>query len=144
MSVKARTVESRLRVSPAPHPQGTEEATNLSPADGPPAVLETSRMVELMELAAARLMKPHLRDGESSVTVSLNLTHLARATVKGFVRAVATHQGIAGRIHRFTVHAFDETGLIGSAEHARAVVAEKRLMAMARRRLGKPSLMVDV
>jgi fluoroacetyl-CoA thioesterase len=144
MSVKARTAEAGLRVSISPHSQEPAEATNLSPEDGFPAVLATSRMVELMELAAARLMKPHLRDGESSVAVTINLTHVARTPAKGFVRTVATPESISGRLHRFTIHAFDESGLIGSAEHTRAVVVEKRLVAMARRRAGQPSLMLDV
>jgi predicted thioesterase len=57
---------------------------------------------------------------------------------------VATPEGNSGRIHRFTIHAFDETGLIGSAEHTRAVVVEKRLLAVTRPRVGRPSLMLDV
>jgi fluoroacetyl-CoA thioesterase len=144
MSLKARTAEVSLQVSLPSHLQQPAEAPSLSPQDGLPAVLATSRMIELMELAAARLMKPHLRDGESSVAISMNVTHASRTPVNGFVRAVATPESISGRLHRFTIHAFDESGLIGSAEHTRAVVVEKRLMAMARRRAGLPSLMLDV
>jgi fluoroacetyl-CoA thioesterase len=144
MSVKARTAEVSLRVSPPRQAQGPTEASSPSPEDGFPAVLATSRMIELMELAAARRMKPHLREGESSVAIAMNVTHVAKSAVTGRVRVVATPEGISGRMHRFTIHAFDETGLIGSAEHTRAVVVVKRLMAMARRRVGQPSLMLDV
>jgi fluoroacetyl-CoA thioesterase len=144
MSLKAGTAGVSLRMSSPGHEQTPDEATSLSPQDRLPAVLATSRMVELMELAAARLMKPHLRDGESSVAITTNVTHVTRTAVNGFVRAVATPESIAGRLHRFTIHAFDESGLIGSAEHTRAVVVEKRLLAMARRRAGLPSLMLDV
>ena len=144
MSLTHRTAQSALRVSLPKQPQATAEATRLSPEDGFPAVLATSRMVELMELAAARLMRPHLGDGESSVSISMNVTHAAKGAVSGRVRAVAGHDGIAGRLHRFTIHAFDETGLIGSAEHTRAVVVERRLLAMARRRVGQPSALLDV
>lgn len=144
MSVKARTAEVRLQASSATPAQGPAEATNLSPEDGFPAVLATSRMIELMELAAARLMKPHLRDGEASVAIAMNVTHVARTAMEGHVRVVATPESISGRMHRFTIHAFDESGLIGSAEHTRAVVVEKRLLAMARRRVGHPSPMLDV
>jgi fluoroacetyl-CoA thioesterase len=144
MSQKARTAEVSLRVSPPRHTQRPAEATNLSPGDGFPAVLATSRIIELMELAAARLMKPHLRDGESSVAIATNVTHVSRSAVSGHVRVVATPEGVSGRLHRFTIHAFDETGLIGSADHTRAPVVEKKLLALARRRVGQPSLMLDV
>ena len=143
MRVKARAAEVRLRVSPATHAKGPAEATSLSSEDGSPAILATSRLVALMELAAARRMNPHLRDGESSVALSMNVTHVARTSVSGLVRAVATPGSISGRIHRFTIHAFDETGLIGSAEHTRAVVVEKKLLAVAHRRAGQPSLSQD-
>jgi predicted thioesterase len=82
----------------------------------------TSRLVELMEQAAARSMRQRLSAGESSETVDSKLTHLAPATAGATVRTVATWLGCSGRLHRFIVHAFDETGLIASCEHTRAVV----------------------
>ena len=96
---------------------------------GFPAVLARARMIELMELAAARLMKPHLRDAESSVSMAMKVTHVASTTVGGTLRAVAAYAGVSGRLHRFRINVFDESGLIGSAEHTRAVVIERRLLA---------------
>jgi len=83
----------------------------------------TSRMTELMELAAARLMRPNLGSGATSIPIEMKMTHVAPATVGGLWRAVAAYDGTAGRLHRFRINVFDETGLIGSAEHTRAVVA---------------------
>jgi predicted thioesterase len=93
-----------------------------------------------MELAAMRLMKQNLRDGESSVGIAMNVTHAAHGHVSGTVRAVAAHAGVSGRLHRFTINLFDESGLIGSAKHTRAVVVERRLSAVARRHAGKPGV----
>jgi len=101
---------------------------------GFPAVLARSRMIELMELAAARLMKPQLRDAQSSVSMEMKVTHIASTTVGGTLRAVAAYAGVAGRLHRFRINVFDESGLIGSAEHTRAVTTERRLLAKRRRR----------
>ena len=101
---------------------------------GFPAVLARSRMIELMELAAARLMKPQLRDAQSSVSIEMKVTHIASTTVGGTLRAVAAYAGVAGRLHRFRINVFDESGLIGSAEHTRAVTTERRLLAKRRRR----------
>ena len=70
--------------------------------EGFPAVLARARMLELMELAAVRLMKSHLRDAESSVSIEMKVTHVASTTTGGTVRAVAAHTGVSGRLHRFT------------------------------------------
>jgi fluoroacetyl-CoA thioesterase len=140
MSLKSRIGEATLRMTP-PH---TAEATGLSREDGFPVVLATSRMIELMELAALRLMKPHLRDGESSVSIEMKMTHAAPTTVGGVMRAVAAYDGVFGRMHRFRINVFDESGLIGSAKHTRAVVIERRVVASARRRAGKPAMLLTV
>jgi fluoroacetyl-CoA thioesterase len=124
MSQKSRTGEATLRLSPL--------------------VLATSQMVELMELAAARLMKTHLAEGETSVSIEMKVTHVAPNAGGGTLRAVAAYGGVCGRLHRFKINVFDESGLIGSAEHTRAVVVERRLLALARRRAGKASALLMV
>jgi len=78
MSVRSRTGEATLHLYPA---QITDDI---------PAVLARSRMIELMELAAALLMKPHLSDAETSVSIEMKVTHVASTTVGGTLRAVAT------------------------------------------------------
>ena len=128
MNVESRTAEA-ARVSP-PHPASL-------------AVLRTSRVVELMELAAARLLLPQLRDGEESIAIETHLTHLARSS-SGSWRVVARSHGAAGRLHRLTVNVFDESGLIASAAHTRAVVASRRVWGLARRRAGLPSMQLGV
>jgi predicted thioesterase len=146
MNFKARTADASLQVSSPKHLHGTAEATSLSPEDGFRAVLATSRMIELMELAALRLMKPLLADGQSSVGVAMEVTFAAPSVSRnpgGKVRAVAGFRGVAGRVYRFTIHAFDESGLIGSAEHTRAVVNERRLLAVARHRARKAEHVAD-
>ena len=119
MTLRPRTAEATLRMSPA--------------------ALTYSRMIELMELAAVRLMKSHQRDGESSVSIAMKVTHAASTTVGGTLRAVAAYDGISGRLHRFKINVFDESGLIGSAEHTRAVVIERRLSVVTQRRAGNAS-----
>jgi predicted thioesterase len=91
-------------------------------------------MIALMELAAARLMKPLLQPGQLSVGVSVHIRHTAPTPVGGKVRAVATYLGPEGKLSRFKVEAFDEAGLIGDGEHTRAVVATERLLAGALKR----------
>ena len=45
------------------------KSLSIDPADSFPEVFATSRMIALMELAAARLMRSELQDGELSVGV---------------------------------------------------------------------------
>jgi fluoroacetyl-CoA thioesterase len=87
--------------------------------------LPMSRIAQLMEQAAARVLRPQLIDGETSLSLSMNLTHAVTGPISGNLRAVATYQGASGREHRFLVHVFDESGLVASAEHSRAVVGAR-------------------
>jgi len=115
-------------------PADTARALAVAQEDEFPEVFATSRMIALMELAAARLMRPGLDPGELSVGVSLDVRHTAATPVGARVRAVATYLGTDGHLHRFRVEAFDEAGSIGSGEHTRAVVSTERLLAGAARR----------
>lgn len=142
--MKYRTAEASHRVS---MPESAE-ATHVSPADDFAAIPATSRMIELMELAAARLMRSHLDARETSVAVAMNVTYVAHSLLRphpgSTMRAVASYAGISGRLHRFTINAFDESGLIGTAEHSRAIVIERRLMGIARQRAGEPGMLLMV
>lgn len=128
MSFESRTA-GPARVSP-PHPERQ-------------AVSRTSQIAGLVEVAAARLLSTRLRDGESSVAIQTDLTHLVPTSSSAF-RVTAKEQDAIGRLHRFTVHVFDETGLIASATHTRAIVDRRRLLGMARRRAGLPSMQLRV
>jgi predicted thioesterase len=112
----------------------TAEAVALGPDDAFPAVFATSRMVALMELAAARAMRKLLEPGQLSVGVSLAVEHRAATPVGGLVRAVATYLRTEGKLHRFKVEAFDDAGPIGEGEHVRAIVSTERLLAAAAKR----------
>jgi predicted thioesterase len=140
--MKYRTAEASLRVMPP----DTAEATHQSPEGDLQVVPTASRMIELMEIAASRLMKSRLGDGESSVAVAMNVTYAAASLRHpqggSTMRAVAAYHGIAGRLHRFKINAFDESGLIGTAEHTRAVVVERRLTSVARRIAGESGMLL--
>ncbi len=106
----------------------------IAPEDSFPAVFSTSRMIALMELAAARALRPMLQPEQLSVGVSLAVEHRAATPVGGHVRAVATYLRPEGKLFRFKVEAFDDAGPIGDGEHVRAIVATERLMAGAAKR----------
>ena len=116
-------------------PSDTASMIGLSAEDAFPAVFATSRMIALMEVAAARVMAPALEEGQLSVGVSVTIRHMAASPVGGTVRALATYLGRDGKMFHFRVEAFDDAGLVGSGEHSRAIVESARLLAGAARRI---------
>jgi fluoroacetyl-CoA thioesterase len=142
MSQIGRTAEVRWRVPRPMNPRAN--ANGLSAESHLPAIPANSRLVELMESAAVKLVKPWLRPGESTLAVKLDVTHLRPLSRDTNVRAVATYVGGAGRLHHFTIHAFDDTGLIASCDHTRAVVGARHALADVRPPQGGPPVLLEV
>ena len=107
---------------------------NLEPGDAFPPVFATSRMVGLMEVAAARVLRPHLHEGEASVGVSVDVVHSAATPPGVTVTATARFVGREGKLFLFEVSAADNAGEVGRGTHKRAVVLAERLVAGATRR----------
>ena len=124
------TASARLTVATS----DLAKALNLEPGDDFPPVFATSRMVALMELAAARVLSPHLRAGELSVGVSLEVVHTAATPPGATVTATAKFVGREGKLFLFEVSAADDAGEIGRCTHKRAVVNSERLVAGAAQR----------
>jgi predicted thioesterase len=114
----------------------TDLASALAPAaeDPFPPVFATSRMIALMEIAAARSLVPLLEDGELSVGVSVDIRHTAATPLGGRVTAKATYAGLNGKLHRFELTAEDDGGEIGRGTHERAIVKSARLLEGAAKR----------
>jgi len=110
---------------------------NLEPGDAFPPVFATSRMIGLMEVAAARVLRPHLGEGEASVGVSVDVIHTAATPPGATVTAQARFVGRDRKLFLFEVSAADDAGEIGRGTHKRAVVASERLIAGAARRGAK-------
>lgn len=100
-----------------------------------PEVFATSRMVAIMELAAARIMKKLLTPEQLSVGVGVNIMHLAATPNHTEVSAKATFLGMEGKLYKFKIEAFDTGGLIGKGEHTRAIIEFDRLIASASKRV---------
>ncbi len=109
----------------------------VSPEDVFPEVLATSRMIGLMEVSAARMMKPLLKQGELSVGVGVDIKHFAPTPVGEEVKAVATFLEMDGKLYLFEVEVFDRAGKVASGKHTRAIVESARIMDGARSRMAK-------
>ena len=112
-------------------------ASALNPREGDvefPPVFSTPRMIALMELASARLLKPLLGPGEISVGAGLEITHTAPTPVGAKVVATARHVGRDGNLFVVKVSACDDAGEIGRGTHRRAIVSSERLAAAVAKR----------
>lgn len=105
--------------------------------DAFPEVLATSRMIGLMEVSAARLMKPLLKPGELSVGVGVDIKHFAPTPVGEEVKVVATYLEPDGKLFLFEVEVFDRAGKVANGKHTRAIVELSRLMEGAQTRMAK-------
>jgi len=114
--------------------EDTAKSISIDPDDDFPAVYATSKMVAIMELAAARLMKPLLKEGELSVGVDVNIKHLAPTPVGSTITAKATFLGLEGKLYNFKVEVTDSAGLAGTGQHSRAIIETSRLLAGAAKR----------
>jgi predicted thioesterase len=124
------TASARLTVGPS----DLANTLNLEPGDDFPPVFATSRMIGLMEVAAARILNPHLREGDASVGVSVDVVHTAATPPGSTVTARARLVGREGKLFVFEVSAEDDGGEIGRGTHKRAIVSVERLLAGAARR----------
>jgi fluoroacetyl-CoA thioesterase len=124
------TASARLTVAPS----DLADRLNLEPGDAFPPVFATSRMVGLMEVAAARILRPHLREGEASVGVTVDVIHTAATPPGATVTATAKFIGRDGKLFLFEVSAADNAGEIGKGTHKRAIVTAERLVGGAARR----------
>ncbi|KAB7885355.1 thioesterase family protein [Poseidonibacter ostreae] len=110
---------------------------NISKDDGFPDVFATARLVALMECSAAKILIPFLKEGELSVGVNVNVTHLA-ATLEGDIAvSTATFDGMEGKLYKFSIEVVDSGGKIGTGTHTRAIVSTERLMSGAKKRVSK-------
>ena len=86
------------------------------------SVLSTPTMVAMMEQAAINAIKPFLDAGESSVGMTIDVSHTAATPPGHRARAEAEVTKVEGRRLEFIVRAFDDVEQIGSGTHRRAVV----------------------
>lgn len=94
-----------------------------------PKVFATGFMVGLMEWTCMKVLEAHLDEGEGSLGVHINVSHLA-ATVPGqTVTVEAECTAVEGRKVTFRVKARDELDVIGEGEHVRMIVSWDKFVA---------------
>ncbi|MDQ1395693.1 MAG: fluoroacetyl-CoA thioesterase [Acidimicrobiaceae bacterium] len=100
----------------------TEADTAVALRSGSVPVLGTPRIVALCEEASCLAVGSRLAEGETTVGLRVELTHLAPTKVGSKVRAEATLERTEGRRLTFTLSVSDDCGLIAAGKLTRVVV----------------------
>ncbi len=87
-----------------------------------PTVFATGFMVGLMEWTCLHVLAPHLEEGEGSLGVHIDVSHLAATLPGQTVTVEAECTKVDGRRIHFHVKAHDGLDLIGEGDHQRMVV----------------------
>jgi len=130
-------IDSKEEITYIVQPTDLAKELFIDEQDDFPEVLATSRMLALMEIAAARLMKSVLKEGELSVGVNVTIDHLAATPNNEEVKAIAIYKGMKGKLYQFIVELYDKGGRVGEGSHTRAVVKTERLIQGALNRVKK-------
>lgn len=85
-------------------------------------------MVALMEEAACNAVKNYLEDGEGTVGIKLEISHIAPTALEDIVTATAILEKVEGRKLIFNVEAKDTHKIIGKGIHERFIINNEKFM----------------
>ncbi|MCU1370700.1 MAG: hypothetical protein JWO77_1894 [Ilumatobacteraceae bacterium] len=102
--------------------------TAVAARSGDVPVLSTPRIVALCEEAAVAAVAGHLAGDETTVSMRVQLDHLAPSAVGSTVNASAKLEKVEGRRLKFSVSVSDARGLVAAGKVTRVVVERDRFM----------------
>lgn len=106
----------------------TEADTAIAARSGDVDVVSTPRIVALCEEAAVAAVAGHLAEHETTVSMRIQLDHLAPTAVGGTITADAKLEKVEGRRLRFSVSVSDERGLVAAGKVTRVLVERDRFL----------------
>ena len=107
----------------------TSDKTAAACGSGSLPVFGTPFLLALMEEATCNSLEGRLEDGRSSVGVSMEVQHSAASPVGIKVWAESELTKIGGKMLTFTVTAYDEAGVIGTASITRCIIRSESFVA---------------
>ncbi|MCU1497963.1 MAG: hypothetical protein JWM47_1916 [Acidimicrobiales bacterium] len=105
-----------------------DDDTAIAFRSGDVAVLSTPRIVALCEQAAVAAVAGSFDEGQTTVSMRVQLDHLAPTAVGCRVNAVARLEKVDGRRLKFSVSVNDERGLIAAGKVTRVVVDREHFL----------------
>lgn len=106
----------------------SDENTAAALGSGALPVFSTPSLIALMEKAAQLSVQPYLDEGQGTVGMHLDVSHLAATPVGMTVIAESELTEIDRRILTFSVKAYAGDELVGEGTHKRCIVLNDRFM----------------
>lgn len=122
-------MELKLGIKGSTQVQVVFENTAAAVGSGAMEVFSTPSMIALMEKAALESVMPYLDEGQTTVGVRLEVSHLAATPMGMTVRAESELVAVEKRMLHFKVAAYAGDELVGEGTHIRCVVDAQRFMA---------------
>lgn len=91
-------------------------------------VLSTPYLLAFMENCCMNLVIDELEEGNTTVGIKADLSHLAPSKINSLIRVEATLVNIEKRILTFEVEAFDQDVLVSKMMHQRCIVNVDKFM----------------
>ena len=91
-------------------------------------VYSTPCMIALIEKAASSSVMPFLEEGQGTVGMHLDISHLAPTPIGEKVHAETELTEISGRVLTFTVNVFSEKEKIGEGTHKRCIILVEKFL----------------
>lgn len=113
----------------------TDKNTAIAMGSGKSPVYATPAMVSLMETAAIKAIDPQLPPGYNTVGIGIKVKHLSATPLDMTVTAKATVVAQDRKHFDVKIEAFDEAGLIGTAEHERFIIESQPFLEKAKAKL---------
>jgi predicted thioesterase len=104
-----------------------------------PDVFATPILGGLMERVSAELIDEHLKEGEQSVGITMNLKHLAATPLGMEIHVITEVTAVDGKKLTFRLEAFDELEKIGEAVHERFIIQAEKFNARVAEKAKKKS-----
>ncbi len=109
----------------------TEADTAIAHRSGEVPVLATPRLIALCEQAACTAIAADLSSGQTTVSMKVQIDHIAPSAIGQTVTAEATVEKVQGRRIGFTVSVHDDHGLIAAGRVTRVIVDAAEFLAKA-------------
>ncbi|KAF5507306.1 Fluoroacetyl-CoA thioesterase [Colletotrichum aenigma] len=97
MATSTLSIDKSSSASFRVKPTDLSSAISRDPQDEFPSVFATSRLVALMEIASARMLKPYLEPGQLSVGVTIDVSHTACTPYDALVTVEVIYRGKEGK-----------------------------------------------
>lgn len=100
-------------------------------------VYSTPSMIALIEKAASQSVAPCLNEGEGTVGIHLDVSHLAATPPGHEVRAETELLSVEGRVLTFRATVWSDVEKVGEGTHQRCVIRNGRFMEKVAARYGR-------